>query len=677
MRQLKRDLRREGHLPVAPSSRTEADGRIVDLAHPISLPQRYRLEWGPSEPDGERLTAQELESWHLAIVEDSVDGQRVYPEPPPHTRPVDRLARLVHRAPPATWLFVALALAQAAVGISNVASSGFRNAPSVVGLGLHATWLCLLALLPAAVLIWRRDAWQSARLVLGGAILWTTVPSVAALVRPLPAGFLAPESQLAFAWQGVMGGAAVVGYLGLLPVSIGLARVRRTRSDWLPAVIPQLAGVAALLMMYSATNWLPWPATPPSARVQYIATAHPAPTPPPPPLIDSIAGTALPLELLGFALLAGVCLSAILADEPQRRFWQCGLAGAAVLLGADIYQFSEAVLVGNPLSATVVGTSTPDWSPIAAAAAVVVGSSLMLLAFTSAVWSTARDAAPGRGAPDDIFSWGPYGWSWADPISIEGVVAVAAGADHGLALDCNGQVYAWGNDELGQADVPAELNGVVAIAAGDGFSLALRADGTVAAWGADDRGQTSLPADLADVTAIAAGHGFALALKSDGTMVGWGDESSGVVPVPALTGVTAISAGAYHALALRSDGTVIAWGDNSYGQTRVPGWLTGVKSISAGGDFSLALLADGRVAAWGDDTYGQLDVPEGMLNVAAISAGAFHAIALLAGGDVVAWGGGHRPGEADHPWRLVDFKAVAAGDGFSLAVRDRGTNRAA
>jgi alpha-tubulin suppressor-like RCC1 family protein len=114
----------------------------------------------------------------------------------------------------------------------------------------------------------------------------------------------------------------------------------------------------------------------------------------------------------------------------------------------------------------------------------------------------------------------------------------------------------------------------------------------------------------------------------------------------------------------------VAWGDNTYGQLDVPSRLGPATAISAGGDFCVALLADGMVAAWGDNTYGQLDVPAGLANVTAISAGAFHAVALLTAGDVLAWGGGgQRQGEAAHPWRLVDFKAVAAGDGFSLAVR--------
>jgi alpha-tubulin suppressor-like RCC1 family protein len=120
---------------------------------------------------------------------------------------------------------------------------------------------------------------------------------------------------------------------------------------------------------------------------------------------------------------------------------------------------------------------------------------------------------------------------------------------------------------------------------------------------------------------------------------------------------------------LGGDGTVVAWGDDTWGQASVPARITRASAVSAGGNFSVALLADGTVAAWGDGSYGQLDVPVGLSHVTAISAGAFHAMALRADGDVVGWGGGQRRGEAERPWRLVDFKAVAAGDGFSLAVR--------
>jgi hypothetical protein len=59
-------------------------------------------------------------------------------------------------------------------------------------------------------------------------------------------------------------------------------------------------------------------------------------------------------------------------------------------------------------------------------------------------------------------------------------VAIAAGWKHSLALKNDGTVVAWGDNSLGQLDVPANLSNVVAIAAeGDGsFNLALVANST-------------------------------------------------------------------------------------------------------------------------------------------------------------------------------------------------------
>jgi alpha-tubulin suppressor-like RCC1 family protein len=150
----------------------------------------------------------------------------------------------------------------------------------------------------------------------------------------------------------------------------------------------------------------------------------------------------------------------------------------------------------------------------------------------------------------------------------------------------------------------------------------------------------------------------------------WGDTPSPTDVPSEPEGLISIAAGGYHALALRKDGTVVAWGDNGYGQCNVPRGLRGVKSISAGRDFCLALLEDGTVVAWGDNRYGQLDLPVGLNQVTAVSAGAFHGLALGADGNVTGWGGGgYRLGRADHPWHLLQFDAIAAGDGFSLGLR--------
>ncbi len=227
------------------------------------------------------------------------------------------------------------------------------------------------------------------------------------------------------------------------------------------------------------------------------------------------------------------------------------------------------------------------------------------------------------------------------------VISIASGGDHSLALKSDGTVLAWGNNSLGQlgdgtvlpriAPVPVSGlgpgSGVIAIAAGTQHSLALKSDGTVLAWGNDGSGQLgdgsfsftprssySLVSGLgtgSGVIAIAAGDQHSLALKSDGTVLAWGanfnsqlgDGTNNNRPTPVqvsglgpASGVIAVTGGGQHTLALKSDGTVLAWGANFAGQlgdgtfiTRLTpvqvsnlGSGSGVTSIVAGSQHSLA-----------------------------------------------------------------------------------------
>jgi outer membrane protein assembly factor BamB len=233
-------------------------------------------------------------------------------------------------------------------------------------------------------------------------------------------------------------------------------------------------------------------------------------------------------------------------------------------------------------------------------------------------------------APGTVVAWGHYYYGQTTvPTGLSGVIAIAAGGWHSLALKSDGTVVGWGDNANGQSTVPAGLSGVTAIAAGADHSLALKSNGTVLAWGNSAMGQTKVPAGLSGVTAIAAGDQFSLALKSNGTVVGWGDNYYGQTTVPAgLSGVTAIAAGDQFSLALKSDGTVVGWGDNYYGQTTVPAGLSGVTAIAARDQFSLALKSDGTVVAWGYDFFGQTDVSSGLSGVGAIAAGGSTSYAL-------------------------------------------------
>ncbi len=195
-----------------------------------------------------------------------------------------------------------------------------------------------------------------------------------------------------------------------------------------------------------------------------------------------------------------------------------------------------------------------------------------------------------------------------------GVIAIAAGASHSLALKSDGSVWAWGNNTSGQLGAGGALPGtdastpqavsalganavnpVVAIAAGDSFSVALKKDGSVWTWGNNMSGQlgngtlgtdsstphqvnTLTPSSTNPVIAISAGSAFVVALKKGHSVVAWGNNNSGELgngtltsslnPVTAIgaTSVTAVAAGSAHVIALRSNWTVFVWGHGSSGQ---------------------------------------------------------------------------------------------------------------
>ncbi len=271
--------------------------------------------------------------------------------------------------------------------------------------------------------------------------------------------------------------------------------------------------------------------------------------------------------------------------------------------------------------------------------------------------------------PSLVMSWGTNGFGQATvPTGLTNAVAVAAGANHSLALRASGTVVAWGSNSYGQTTVPAVLSNAVAVAGGADFSLALRADGKVVAWGRNNLGQTNVPAGLTNVVAVAGGGVYSLALCRDGTVTAWGNNALGQTNVPVdLTSAVAVAAGSNHALALRADGSVEAWGDNALGQTNVSADLTNVVAVEAGSNHSLALRSDGTVVAWGDNGYGQTNVPTDLTDVVLVSAGANHSLALRADGTVVAWGDGSC-GQTNVPTDLTNVVAVAGGGGHSLAL---------
>jgi len=218
--------------------------------------------------------------------------------------------------------------------------------------------------------------------------------------------------------------------------------------------------------------------------------------------------------------------------------------------------------------------------------------------------------------------------------------------------------------------------------------------GSAWAWGENLNGQLGdgstgerhLPVKvqvLTSVAAVAAGGWHSFARKTDGTVWAWGYDADGELgdgatadrrtpaQINALTGVTALAGSQWLSLALKNDvsndGTVWAWGANWVGevgdgtsgnQRRAPvqvSNLTQVVGIAAGehysGSHALAVKADGTVWAWGSNDAGQLgnnQTADSSLPVQVLH-------------------------PADPTGHLTGVVAVAAGYGFSLALKGDGT----
>ncbi len=295
-------------------------------------------------------------------------------------------------------------------------------------------------------------------------------------------------------------------------------------------------------------------------------------------------------------------------------------------------------------------------------------------------WGQNSDGQLGRGAVSATPESSPL------PVALPGLMtAVAAGSGHSLAIDALGHVWAWGRNNRGQAG--SALTGgpvltpvqvalpvpAVAIAARADYSLAVDENGDVWAWGQNTDGELGQhaadtqphptpvkvqfpqataqgnctptnPLDLNRVVDVAAGGHHVLALtrtgciwawgRNDAAQVGTGTETSTPVLVPTLVRniarAKAIAAGEAHSLFYddEASGIVWAWGLNTSGQVgreyiattpppprqvvRTPFLINASEAsaagIAAGDDFSVFILGSpmGSLRTWGANTHGQL-----------------------------------------------------------------------
>jgi alpha-tubulin suppressor-like RCC1 family protein len=280
---------------------------------------------------------------------------------------------------------------------------------------------------------------------------------------------------------------------------------------------------------------------------------------------------------------------------------------------------------------------------------------------------------------------------------------VSAGNFHSFAIDMQEQLWTWGNNESGQLGLGHNMNQstpqpvlvdnkpfrCAKVSAGGTHSLAIDSQGQPWAWGSNMYGQLGL------------GHTNSQATPQPVLVNGQ----------PFLC--DQVSAGGNHSLASNRQGQLWAWGNNAYAQlglghtikqstpqrVLVNGHPFRCTQVSAGAIHSLAIDMQGQPWAWGSNEYRQLGLGDNIYQAtpqlilvdghpflcAQVSAGGYHSLASNRQGQLWAWGSNRlgQLGLGDKETRDIptlvplpantQIRAIAAGGDHSLAidVKDR------
>lgn len=230
------------------------------------------------------------------------------------------------------------------------------------------------------------------------------------------------------------------------------------------------------------------------------------------------------------------------------------------------------------------------------------------------------------------------------------IVQVAAGYDHVLALNEEGELFGWGSNRQMQSEIPdyiKNLDNIVDIEAGyqnslvltdDGYLhyfgnsmnndyyefneyqgqlkkvvttadsvIGLTFDGQVVYLGLQDNSYSRIPENIGKAIDIAATATTVAAVNDQGQVFVWGnistkeDDGNEAQVVDTESPIVAIEGGRTHYTALTESGEVVAWGMNYYDQATVPTELSNVKVEKIYTDFyqNYAVDENGNLHAWG------------------------------------------------------------------------------
>jgi len=276
--------------------------------------------------------------------------------------------------------------------------------------------------------------------------------------------------------------------------------------------------------------------------------------------------------------------------------------------------------------------------------------------------------------------------------------SIGSGFLHTCALSTDGDVYCWGNNEVGQlgqgnvgdpALLPVKVPGlgkVSQLSVGATHNCAL-SQGKAYCWGQNGNGKLGsgsdaqsnspiLVKDLDSIAQISANRLSTCAVTTSKSVYCWGDNFAGMlgtgdtkgslvpVNVKGISGIKSVSAALNHACALSDASALYCWGDNANGQFGIQGVtssytptlvsnLPKLKKVSLGAGHTCAITDLDKAMCWGYGEKGQVGHSENSGNltpnlvadlgsVKDIQAARFHTCALSDKNEVFCWGAGEQ-----------------------------------
>jgi hypothetical protein len=326
--------------------------------------------------------------------------------------------------------------------------------------------------------------------------------------------------------------------------------------------------------------------------------------------------------------------------------------------------------------------------------------------------------------------------SWTD---------ISAGGWHSVGIAGDGVLYVWGDNTYGQLGIgeitdkhtpveeSTEAGNWESVSAGGKHTVAINGDGELWAFGDNTWGQLGYPTygtpgiipdqestEAGDWESVATGFEYTVAIKDNGTLWSWGRNQYGQLgndtttnsntPVQESTGVAnwaSAASGGWHTVAINDAGELYAWGRNDHRQLG-DGTLDNSDTpihvntdmhwtaASAADNHTAAIAADGTLWSWGHNLYGQLgdgnttDTPAGVTRVQeitnntwlSVSVSDYHTAAIDTTGHLWAWGlnnhgqlGNDTTTNSDTPVQVgtaANWASVSTGDYHTVAINGDG-----